>query len=138
MSLEDMSRRARARSKKRNAKLAAEGTTAKAEQIKTNEEIQRKDAARSLSAAQQRALEAPSIKEVNKGLDGGEASEEVRNDSGRGTHMEHPSLACKGTVSNHEGDRPCRAKFFSLEKHANHMAEVHPENPVPNPTLFKD
>lgn len=136
MSLEDMSRRARARSRKRNAKLAEEGTTAKEQQIKTNEEIQRRTAAQSLSAAQKKAVEAPSITEVNKGLDGGEASEEVRNDSGRGTHIEHPPLACKGTISNHEGDRPCRARFFSLEKHAAHMAEVHPENPVPNPTLF--
>jgi hypothetical protein len=136
MSLEGMMRKARGQLKKRDADLAAKGTTAAEEQIKTNEEIQRRTAARSLSAAQQKAVEAPSIKEVNKGLDGGEASEEVRNDSGRGTHMEHPPLACKGTISNHEGDRPCRAKFFSLEKHATHMAEVHPENPVPNPTLF--
>jgi len=138
MSLEGMSRRARSQRKKRNAHLAAEGTDSTARQIEKNEEIQRRTAAQSLSAAQKRAVEAPSIKEVNKGLDGGEASEEVTNDNGRGTHMEHPSLACKGTVSNHEGDRPCRAKFFSLEKHAAHMAEVHPENPVPNPTLFKD
>jgi hypothetical protein len=138
MSLEDMSRKAKRNSKRRDARLAKKGTTAKEEQIKTNEEIQRRTAAQSLSAAQQKAVEAPSIKEVNKGLDGGEASEEVRNDSGRGTHIEHPPLACKGTVSNHEGDRPCRARFFSLEKHAAHMAEVHPENPVPNPTLFKD
>jgi len=138
MSLEGMSRRARSQSKRRNAKLAAEGTTAAEEQKKKNKEIERRTAAQSLSAAQKRATEAPSIKEVNKGLDGGEASEEVANDNGRGTHIEHPPLACKGTVSNHEGDRPCRARFFSLEKHAAHMAEVHPENPVPNPTLFKD
>lgn len=136
MSLEGMSRRARRASKKRDADLAKKGTTAKEEQIKKNEEIQRRTAAQSLSAAQKRAVEAPSIKEVNGGLDGGEASEEVANDNGRGTHIEHPPLACKGVISNHEGSRPCRARFFSLEKHAKHMATVHPENPVPNPTLF--
>jgi hypothetical protein len=135
MSLEDMSRKAR---RKNNKQDKANPGARKQKQIDTNEEIQRRTAAQSLSAAQKRATEAPSIKEVNKGLDGGEASEEVANDNGRGTHMEHPPLACKGTVSNHEGDRPCRAKFFSLDKHAKHMAEVHPENPVPNPTLFKD
>jgi hypothetical protein len=87
-------------------------------------------------SARQAAIEAPSVKEVGKGLDGGDAPEEVANDSGRGTHMEYPGLACTGTVSNHEGDRPCRAKFHTQAKHAAHMAEVHPENPVQNPTLF--
>ena len=75
MSLEGMSRRARSKNKKRNAHLAAEGTSATARQIEKNEEIQRRTAAQSLSAAQKKAVEAPSIKEVNKGLDGGEASE---------------------------------------------------------------
>jgi hypothetical protein len=90
MSLEDMNRRAVRRIKKQDK---ANPGARKKKQIETNEEIQRRTAAQSLSAAQKRAVEAPSIKEVNKGLDGGEASEEVTNDNGRGTHIEHPPLA---------------------------------------------
>jgi hypothetical protein len=133
MSLEDMNRKAVRRIKKQDK--AAPGARKK-KQIETNETIQRRTAAQSLSQAQQAAAKAPSVKEVGKGADGGDAPEEVANDNGRGTHMEYPGLACTGTVSNHEGSRPCKAKFHTQAKHAAHMAEVHPENPVQNPTLF--
>jgi hypothetical protein len=135
MSLEDMSRKAR---RKNNKQDKANPGARKQKSIDNVKRIQRQEAASSLSAAQERANKVPPIKEVGKGLDGGDAPEEVANDNGRGTHMEQPLLACTGTISNHEGDRPCRAKFHTQAKHANHMTEVHPENPVPNPTLFKD
>jgi hypothetical protein len=133
MSLEDMNRKAVRRIKKQDK---ANPGARKQKSVDENKRIQRRTAAQSLSRAQQAAISAPSIKETEKGLDGGEAPEEVTNDNGRGTHMEYPNIACKGTVSNHEGDRPCRAKFHTKSAHAAHMEEVHPENPVQNPTLF--
>lgn len=62
MSLEDMSRRARARSKKRAAYLAQEGTTPKEEQIRQNEAIEARKSSGALSAAQQEAAKAAEAK----------------------------------------------------------------------------
>ena len=68
MSLEDMSRRARARSKKRAAYLAQEGTTPKARQIETNEAIAAREtqkASRDVSASQ---FEAKKFPEPGEGI----------------------------------------------------------------------
>ena len=118
MSLEDMSRRARASSKKRAARLAKKGTTAKEEQIKTNEEIQRRTAAQSLSAAQAKAAQAPSIRSV--GTDSfktGDAPLEVANDNGHGTHMEYPLNKC--------AEEGCRAAFHEKDGLATHTQLYH-------------
>ena len=118
MALEDDMRRARRRIKKRDANLAAEGTSAKEEQIKKNEEIQRRTAAQSLSAAQKKAIEAPSIRSV--GTDSfktGDAPLEVANDNGHGTHMEYPLNKCT--------EEGCRAAFHEKDSLATHTQLYH-------------
>lgn len=118
MSLEDMSRKAKRKNKKRDADLAAKGTTAGAEQIKKNEAIQRRTAAQSLSAAQAKAAQAPSIRSV--GTDSfktGDAPLEVVNDTGRGTHMEYPLNKC--------AEEGCRAAFHEKDSLATHTQLYH-------------
>ena len=115
MSLEDMNRRAVRRIKKQDK---ANPGARKKKQIETNEEIQRRTAAQSLSAAQKRAAEAPSIRSV--GTDSfktGDAPLEVRNDNGHGTHMEHPGNRCL--------EAGCRAAFHEKDSLATHTQLYH-------------
>ena len=62
MSLEGMMRKAKRGIKKRDADLAAKGTTAKEEQIKKNEAIEARNSSGVLSAAQQEAAKAAEAK----------------------------------------------------------------------------
>lgn len=116
MSLERKMRQAKKAIKKRDAKLAKEGTSAGAEQAKRNAEIERRTAAASLSKAQQEAAKAPSIKSVGEdSLKHGDAPEEVANDNGYGTHIEHPRVACT----------ECPAKFHTRSRLAEHTDFYH-------------
>ena len=117
MSLERRMRQAKRSIKKRDAKLAKQGTTAGAEQAKRNAAIERRTAAASLSRAQQEALKAPSIKEVPTEAHLGDAPEEVANDSGYGTHIEYPRMACTT-----EG---CPAKFWNATNRDKHVEAHH-------------
>jgi hypothetical protein len=118
LSLEDTSKRAKRASNRRNKKLAAQGTTAAEEQIKRNKALQLRDASAGLSAAQQRARTAPSIKSVGTdSLKTGDAPEEVTNDSGYGTHMEHPGHKC--------GTDGCKAMFHLSSTLDTHKSLYH-------------
>jgi hypothetical protein len=118
MSLEGMARKAKRQIKKRDARLAAEGTSAADIQAKKNEEHQRIAAGRSLSMAQQRAASAPPIR--SKGDDSlktGDSDLEVQNDSGFGTHTEYPGYKCV--------DGSCSAAFHAPERLKEHKLLYH-------------
>lgn len=107
MSLEDRMRRARRAIKRRDADLAKKGTSAAAEQAKRNKAIQRTEAAQSRSRAFTEAASSPSIKSMGvDSLKTGDAPLEVKNDSGFGTHVEHPNYKCgECRAAFHENDR---------------------------------
>lgn len=110
-----MNRKAVKRIKKQDK---ANPGTRKQKQIETNAAIQRRTAAQSLSAAQAKAAGAPSIRSV--GTDSfktGDASLEVRNDNGFGTHMEHPGNRC--------AEAGCRAAFHEKNSLATHTQLYH-------------
>lgn len=118
MSLESMKRKATRQIRKRDARLASEGTSAADIQAKRNEEHQRVIAGRSLSMAQQRAANAPTVKaKSDESLKIGDADLEVQNDSGYGTHTEYPGNKCAA-----EG---CEAAFHYKSRLDEHTEMYH-------------
>jgi hypothetical protein len=118
MSLESMKRKATRQIRKRDAKLASEGTSAREKAAESTAEHERVLANRSLSAAQQRAANAPTVKaKGDESLKIGDADLEVQNDSGYGTHTEYPGNKCAA-----EG---CEAAFHYKSRLDEHNEMYH-------------